>query len=72
LLIELTHQLMAKAADGSTMRMFAVSFDAASPAPWIVTAVLVAGGAFLARLVWPVVTRAWNDATAVARAGGPP
>jgi branched-chain amino acid transport system permease protein len=72
LLIELTHQLMAKAADGSMMRMFAVSFDAASPPPWIVMAVLVAGGALLARLAWPVVTQAWNDATAVARAGEPP
>jgi branched-chain amino acid transport system permease protein len=72
LLIELTYRLMAKAADGSAMRMFAVSFDAASPLPWIVTTVLVAGGALLARLVWPVVTQAWNDAAAVARAGGPP
>jgi branched-chain amino acid transport system permease protein len=63
LLIELTHRLMAKAADGSAMRMFAVSFDAASPAPWIVATVLVAGGAFLVRLVWPLVTQTWNDAT---------
>jgi branched-chain amino acid transport system permease protein len=70
LLIELTHQLMAKASDGSAMRMFAVSFDAASPAPWIVATVLVAGGALLARLVWPVVTQTWNDAAA--RAGGRP
>ncbi len=72
LLIELTYHLMAKAADGSAMRMFAVTFDAASPPPWIVATVLVAGGALLARLTWPVVTQAWNDAAAVARAGGTP
>jgi branched-chain amino acid transport system permease protein len=72
LLIELSHQLIAKAVDGSMMRMFAVSFDAASPPPWIAAIVLVAGGALLARLVWPVVTQAWNDAAAVARTGGPP
>jgi branched-chain amino acid transport system permease protein len=72
LLIELTYRLMAKAAEGSAMRMFGVSFDAASAAPWIVTAVLVVGGALLVRLVWPLVTRAWSDATVAARAGGPP
>jgi branched-chain amino acid transport system permease protein len=72
LLIELTHQLMAKAADGGAMRMFAIAFDAASPAPWIVAIVLVAGGALLARLVWPLVTKTWNDATAVARARAQP
>jgi branched-chain amino acid transport system permease protein len=71
LLIELTHRLIAKAADGSTLRMFAVSFDAASPVPWIVTIALVVGGALLVRLVWPLVMRAWSDATAAAR-GGPP
>jgi branched-chain amino acid transport system permease protein len=71
LLIELTHQLMAKASDGSAMRLFGVSFDAASAAPWIVATVLVAGGAFLVRLVWPLVTQTWNDAT-VARAGAQP
>jgi hypothetical protein len=62
---------MAKAADSSAMRMFAVSFDAASPLPWIVTIALVVGGALLVRLVWPLVMRAWSDATAAAR-GGPP
>ena len=72
LLIELTHQLLAKAAEGSAMRIFAVSLDAASPAPWIVTAVLVVGGALLTRQVWPLVTKTWNDAAAAVRAGGPP
>jgi branched-chain amino acid transport system permease protein len=72
LLIELTYRLMAKAADGSAMRMFGVSFDAASPVPWIVMTVLIAGGALLVRLIWPVVTQAWSDATAAVRAGGPP
>jgi branched-chain amino acid transport system permease protein len=72
LLIEIAHHLMAKAADGSMMRMFWVSFDAASPSPWLFAAALAAGGALLARMVWPIAARAWNGAMAAARAGTPP
>jgi branched-chain amino acid transport system permease protein len=69
LVIELGHHLMAKASDGSVMRMFGVSFDAASVSPWLIAATLVAAGALLTRIVWPIATQAWNDAIAAARTG---
>jgi len=72
LVIELAHHLMVKASDGSAMRMFGVSFDAATVPPWLVAAALVAGGALLARAIWPLAARAWNDAMAAARSGAPP
>ena len=69
LVIELGHHLMAKALDGSVMRMFGVSFDTASVSPWLIAATLVAAGALLTRIVWPIATQAWNDAIAAARTG---
>ena len=63
---------MAKAADGTTMRLFGVSFDAATAWPWLVAAVLAAGGAILTRAVWPMAARAVNDGMAAVQAGGPP
>ena len=69
LVIELGHHLMAKASDGSVMRMFGVSFDTASVSPWLIAATLVAAGALLTRIVWPIATQAWNDAIAAARTG---
>ena len=67
LVIELGHHLMAKASDGSVMRMFGVSFDTASVSPWLIAATLVSAGALLTRIVWPIATQAWNDAMAAAR-----
>jgi len=69
LVIELGHHLMAKASDGSVMRMFGVSFDTASVSPWLIAATLVAAGALLTQIVWPIATQAWNDAIAAARTG---
>jgi branched-chain amino acid transport system permease protein len=61
---------LAKAADGTAMRLFGVSFDAATPWPWLVAAVLVAGGAILTRAAWPLAARALSDG--MARAGARP
>ena len=69
LVIELAHHLMAKASDGSVMRMFGVSFDAATAWPWLIAIALIAGGVFLVRAIWPRVAQTWNDAMAVARSG---
>jgi branched-chain amino acid transport system permease protein len=63
--IELTHRLLAKAADGSAMRLFGVSFDAATGWPWLAAAAMIAGGAVLARAVWPMAVRALSDGMAV-------
>jgi branched-chain amino acid transport system permease protein len=72
LLIELTYQLMAKAGDGSGMRMFGISFDAATAWPWLAAVGLVAGGAILTRAAWPIAAQALSDGMAAARAGGRP
>jgi hypothetical protein len=54
------------------MRLFGVSFDAASAWPWLVAAVLAAGGAVLTRIVWPMAALALSNAMAEAQAGGRP
>jgi hypothetical protein len=53
------------------MRMFGVAFDATTAWPWLVAVALIAIGAFLTRLVWPMVVRAWNEGLAAAPHGGP-
>jgi branched-chain amino acid transport system permease protein len=72
LLIELTYQLIAKAGDGSGMRMFGISFDAATAWPWLAAVGLVAGGAILTRTTWPMAAQALSDGMATARAGERP
>jgi branched-chain amino acid transport system permease protein len=71
-MIELTHRLMVKAADGTTMRLFGVSIDAATAWPWLAAAALAAAGVVLTRAVWPLATRALTDTTAAAQAGAQP
>ena len=68
--IELTHHLMTKAADGTAMRLLGVSCDAATAWPWLIGAILTAGGAILTRAAWPMAAQALNDG--MARAGGRP
>lgn len=67
--IELAHQLMAKAADGSMMRLFGVSLDAATAWPWITGAVMIASGAALTRAVWPLAAAALSEGIAAGLAG---
>jgi branched-chain amino acid transport system permease protein len=71
LLIETAYHVMAKGSDGGGMRMFGVAFDATTAWPWLVAVALIAIGAFLTRLVWPMVVRAWNEGLAAAPHGGP-
>jgi branched-chain amino acid transport system permease protein len=68
-IIELTHRLMVKAADGTVMSLFGISLDAATPWPWLVAIALAAGGTAMTRAVWPVAARALGDATAAVQAG---
>jgi branched-chain amino acid transport system permease protein len=70
--VELTHHLLAKAAEGTTMRLFGLSVDAATTSPWLLAGVLAAAGVALTRAVWPMSARVWNDAMAAAQAGGRP
>ncbi|MEO7152875.1 MAG: branched-chain amino acid ABC transporter permease, partial [Burkholderiaceae bacterium] len=65
--IETSHHLMVKSAEGPSMRLFGVPYQADSALAWIVLALLVAAGALALRQTWPVVSRAWHDALAQAR-----
>jgi branched-chain amino acid transport system permease protein len=49
------------------IRAFGIPFNAASPVTWIVSAVLLVGGFFVARLTWKRVARAWDEASTAAR-----
>jgi branched-chain amino acid transport system permease protein len=65
-IVELTHRLTAKATEGTVMRLFGISFDAASARPWLVAAALAAGGALLTRFAWPLAAGVLTNATATA------
>jgi branched-chain amino acid transport system permease protein len=71
-IVELTHRLTVKATEGSVMRLFGISLDAASAWPWLVGAALAAGGALLTRAAWPLAAWALSDATAAAHTGERP
>jgi branched-chain amino acid transport system permease protein len=56
--------------DDSHIRSFGVSFDAASPSIWAITAVLMIGGFWVARISWRRVAQAWDHALSLAREKG--
>jgi branched-chain amino acid transport system permease protein len=70
LTIEMTYRLSVKAFAGTTMFVFRLALDAASPMPWVAAAMLIAGGFWLFRMTWPLVGAAWHDAFTLARATG--
>lgn len=70
LVIEMGFRLAVKGSEGTSMSFMHQTFDAASAVPWIVAALMVFGGFGLFRLTWPVVARAWHDASVTARARG--
>jgi len=53
--------------DDSHIKAFGVSFDAASPYIWAMSAVLLVGGFLVARKSWGRVGEAWDKAGAVPR-----
>ena len=53
--------------DDSHIKAFGISFDAASPYIWAMSAVLMVGGYLVARRSWVRVADAWNKATSGAR-----
>jgi branched-chain amino acid transport system permease protein len=49
-LVEMTYHFQLESDNGTTMRLFGVTVDTATPMPWIVTGVLlVAGGVLVVR-----------------------
>jgi branched-chain amino acid transport system permease protein len=62
LVIEMAYHVSVKASEGPTISLVHVALNTTSATPWVVAAVLVAGGFFLFRLTWPLVGAAWHDA----------
>ena len=66
-LIETSHHLLVKSADGPSMRLFGVGYEASSPLAWGVMLLLVAAGWLALRWTGPKVSQAWQEALAQAR-----
>ncbi len=67
LLIETSHHLLVKAAEGPAMRLFGISYDATSPIAWAGILVLLVAGFVALRLVMPRVSAAWHATLAESR-----
>ncbi len=66
-LIETSHHLLVKAAEGPAMKLFGVAYQANSALAWVVMLALIGAGWLALRRTWPVVSKAWQDALALAR-----
>ena len=64
LAIEMGYRLSTQPELGTRMRLLWTPLDAASPWPWIVAALALAGGLLLFRAAIPVVASAWERAAA--------
>jgi branched-chain amino acid transport system permease protein len=62
LLVETCHHLLVKAAEGSSMHVFWIAYDATSPVVWIAIAVLLIAGALALRRIAPKVSEAFHSA----------
>ena len=58
-LIEIAYRRSTQPEAGTLMKLFWISMDTGKPWPWIVAAVLVAGGAAALLRLWPRVSAAW-------------
>jgi branched-chain amino acid transport system permease protein len=56
--------------DSPNIKAFGISFNAASPITWAVSAVLIIGGFLIARKTWAKVGEAWDNALTAAREKG--
>ena len=65
--IETSHHLLVKAAEGPAMKLFGVAYRADSVLAWVVMAALIGAGWLALRSAWPVVAKAWQDALVLAR-----
>ena len=63
LLIETSHHLLVKAAEGTAMRLFGVAYDSSSPAVWLAALALLVGGAVALRRLAPRVSDAFHAAS---------
>lgn len=61
-LIETSHHLLVKAAEGPAMRLFGVAYQATSPLAWVAMALLIGVGWLALRRIAPMVSTAWHEA----------
>lgn len=66
----LTIETVARFSGGDAINLFGIAFNPTSPVTWIVAAILVVGGAFVARVTWRRIAEAWDRAATVARDRG--
>ena len=67
LVIEMSYQLAVNGPEGPQMSFAHIPFDATSPLPWVVAAVLLVGGGWLFRIAARAALGAYGDALTVAR-----
>jgi branched-chain amino acid transport system permease protein len=67
LLVETSHHLLVKAAEGPKVHTLWISYEAASPLAWTGIVLLLAVSFVAFRRTWPIVSNAWNEAAAEAR-----
>lgn len=67
LLIETSHHLLVKSAEGPAMKVFGVAYQATSPLAWAAILALLVAGFFAFRRTWPLVSAAWHAALVEAR-----
>ena len=70
LAIETTVHYTVNPGEDPNIRAFGVPFNASSPITWIVAAILLVGGFFVARKTWTGVAHAWDDALTTTREKG--
>jgi len=61
-LLEINYRLSTQPESGSSMKLFWVGIDTATPWPWLVAGVLAVGGFYAFRKTWPYVGAAWQRA----------
>lgn len=66
----LTIETVARFSGGDAINLFGIAFNPTSPVTWIAAAILVVGGAFVARVTWRRIAEAWDRAATVARDRG--
>jgi len=62
LLVETSHHLLVKAAEGPAMRVFWIGYDATSPVVWVAIGVLLIAGTLALRRIAPKVSEAFHSA----------
>lgn len=54
--------------ENPNIKAFGIPFNAASPVTWMISAVLIVAGFFIARITWKRIAQAWDEALTQARA----